>query len=103
MGHSKFWLRVPNWSGLQLAKSGERYAEAPKDLMTFTDIDLIEQLVDAGIEVGLTTAGITLLRLYRDHRSSFDRLNDVDISFDSPFEAEHNKNRGANLYHQAVE
>lgn len=64
---------------------------------------IIDSLVGAGIEVGLTTSGITILHLYRDHRASFDRLNDVDISFDSPFEDEHNKNRGARIYHQAIE
>lgn len=64
---------------------------------------IITKLVDAGIEVGLTTSGITLLHLYKDHREAFDLLNDVDVSFDSPYEDEHNKNRGARLYHQAVE
>ena len=65
--------------------------------------DIIDRLVEAGIEVGLTTSGITLLRLYRDHRQAFDKLNDVDVSFDSPYEEEHNRNRGAKIYHQAVE
>lgn len=64
---------------------------------------IIKKLVDAGIIVGLTTSGVTLLRLYRDHRESFDLLNDIDISFDSPFEDEHNKNRGARIYNQAIE
>jgi radical SAM protein with 4Fe4S-binding SPASM domain len=64
---------------------------------------IIQELVSAGIEVGLTTSGITLLRLYSDHRWSFDLLNDVDVSLDSPFEEQHNKNRGARLYHQAIE
>ena len=64
---------------------------------------VIESLSSAGIEVGLTTSGISLIHLYHDHRRSFDLLNDVDVSFDSPFEAEHNANRGARLYHQAVE
>ena len=64
---------------------------------------IIERLTDAGIIVGLTTSGITILRLYRDHRAAFDRLNDVDVSFDSPDQEEHNRNRGANIYHQAVE
>ncbi len=64
---------------------------------------IIERLTDAGIIVGLTTSGITILRLYRDHRDAFDRLNDVDVSFDSPDPEEHNRNRGANIYHQAVE
>lgn len=64
---------------------------------------IIERLVGAGIITGLTTSGITVLRLYRDHRHAFSLLNDVDVSLDSPFEAEHNRNRGANIYHQAIE
>ncbi|MGI8984023.1 MAG: radical SAM/SPASM domain-containing protein [Acidimicrobiales bacterium] len=64
---------------------------------------IVERLTDAGIIVGLTTSGITILRLYRDHRGAFDRLNDVDVSFDSPDPEEHNRNRGAAIFHQAVE
>lgn len=64
---------------------------------------IIDKLVAAGIVVGLTTSGITILRLYRDHRWAFDLLNDIDVSFDSPFEAEHNRNRGAPIYHQALD
>jgi radical SAM protein with 4Fe4S-binding SPASM domain len=63
---------------------------------------IIQKLTQAGIEVGLTTSGITLIYLYRDHRWAFDLLNDVDVSFDSPIEEEHNNNRGSKLYHQAV-
>lgn len=59
---------------------------------------IIERLTDAGIVVGLTTSGVTILRLYRDHRDAFDRLNDVDVSFDSPVEEEHNRNRGARIF-----
>ena len=64
---------------------------------------IIELLVHSGIEVGLTTSGITLLWLYNHFRESFDLLNDVDVSFDSPFREEHNANRGANVYDQAIE
>lgn len=64
---------------------------------------IIKKLTDAGIEVGLTTSGITLLHLYRDHRWAFDILNDIDVSFDSPYEEEHNRNRSAKLYHQAIQ
>lgn len=64
---------------------------------------IIRRLNEAGIITGLTTSGITLLRLYRDHRESFDKLNDVDVSLDSPFRDEHNANRGGNIYHQAIE
>jgi radical SAM protein with 4Fe4S-binding SPASM domain len=63
---------------------------------------IIERLVQSGIEVGITTSGISILRLYRDHRAAFDLLNDVDVSFDSPFEEEHNRNRLANIFHQAI-
>jgi radical SAM protein with 4Fe4S-binding SPASM domain len=64
---------------------------------------IIERLTDAGIVVGLTTSGVTILRLYRDHRDAFDRLNDVDVSLDSPDREEHNRNRGARIYEQALE
>jgi radical SAM protein with 4Fe4S-binding SPASM domain len=63
---------------------------------------IIDRLVDAGILVGLTTSGITALHLERDHNASWRRLNDLDISFDSPFEDEHNANRGAKIYKQAI-
>ena len=34
---------------------------------------VIERIVNAGIEVGLTTSGITLLHLYRHHRAALRR------------------------------
>jgi len=64
---------------------------------------VIDRLVGAGITVGLTTSGITIVRLYRDHRAAFDMLNDVDVSFDSPDRVEHNRNRGASIYGEAIE
>lgn len=63
---------------------------------------IIDGLVDAGIIVGLTTSGVTALHLERDHTATWRRLNDLDVSFDSPFEDEHNANRGAKLYKQAI-
>jgi len=63
---------------------------------------IIARLVEAGVEVGLTTSGITILHLYRDHREAFDLLNDVDVSLDSPDPDEHNRNRGARIYNQAI-
>jgi radical SAM protein with 4Fe4S-binding SPASM domain len=64
---------------------------------------IIQRLVEAGITVGLTTSGITILRLYSNHRPAFELLNDVDVSIDSPFEDEHNQNRGARIYGQAID
>jgi radical SAM protein with 4Fe4S-binding SPASM domain len=64
---------------------------------------IIKRLVDAGIDVGLTTSGVSLIHLYRQHRDAVRLLNDIDVSFDSPFEDEHNRNRGAAIYNQAIE
>jgi radical SAM protein with 4Fe4S-binding SPASM domain len=58
-------------------------------------IDLIHQ---NGLVVGLTTAGITLTYLDQHHPGIVSLINDVDISLDSPYEIEHNQNRGANLF-----
>ncbi|MCP2258150.1 radical SAM additional 4Fe4S-binding SPASM domain-containing protein [Streptoalloteichus tenebrarius] len=63
---------------------------------------IIDRLVDSGIIVGLTTSGITGLHLERDHNAQWRRLNDLDVSLDSPFEDEHNANRGAKIYKQAI-
>jgi radical SAM protein with 4Fe4S-binding SPASM domain len=63
---------------------------------------IVRRLSDRGILVGLTTAGITLLYLEEHHPDTVALLNDIDISFDSPFEHEHNANRGAKLFDMAV-
>ena len=62
---------------------------------------IVESLVDAGIVVGLTTSGITLLKLEQLYPHVVDLLNDIDVSLDSPNPEEHNRNRGASLYGQA--
>jgi radical SAM protein with 4Fe4S-binding SPASM domain len=63
---------------------------------------ILDALNDAGIIVGLTTSGITAIHLERDHNAQWRKLNDLDVSFDSPFEDEHNANRGAKIYKQAI-
>jgi radical SAM protein with 4Fe4S-binding SPASM domain len=64
---------------------------------------IIESLVQRGIHVGLTTSGITLIKLSQMFGSVMSLLNDVDISFDSPFQEEHDRNRGAALFRMAVD
>lgn len=59
---------------------------------------IIRSLHEADIIVGLTTAGITMTYMAKNHSEEVDLLNDCDISLDSPFEDEHNKNRGADLF-----
>ena len=64
---------------------------------------IIQKLNKAKIQVGITSSGITLLYLYNNDKKTFNLINDVDISLDSPFENEHNENRGAKLYQSAIE
>jgi radical SAM protein with 4Fe4S-binding SPASM domain len=63
---------------------------------------IVRRLHAAGIKVGLTTAGITLTGLVRHFPETLELLNDVDVSLDSPFEEEHNANRGAAIYREAL-
>ncbi|MFO0875961.1 MAG: radical SAM protein [Gemmataceae bacterium] len=63
---------------------------------------IIEQLVEKGILVGLTTAGITLTYLEKHAPQTVALLNDIDVSLDSPYAEEHNRNRGTNLYGLAL-
>jgi radical SAM protein with 4Fe4S-binding SPASM domain len=63
---------------------------------------IVRRLHEAGIDVGLTTAGITLVQLQRHFPEVLPLLNDVDVSLDSPFEDEHNANRGAAIYREAL-
>ena len=63
---------------------------------------IVERLVGAGIAVGLTTAGVTLNYLNKHFPETVRRLNDVDVSLDSPFAEEHDANRGSPLYVQAL-
>ena len=64
---------------------------------------IVRRLADAGIDVGLTTSGISLLYLWKHFPDAFHLLNDVDVSLDSPNEELHNANRGAKIYHQAID
>jgi radical SAM protein with 4Fe4S-binding SPASM domain len=64
---------------------------------------IISALVDRGIVVGLTTSGITLLKLEQLFPGTIPLLNDIDVSLDSPHPAEHNQNRGAPLYQMALD
>ena len=63
---------------------------------------IIRSLHEAGIVVGLTTAGVTLTYMEKLYPGTVGLLNDTDVSLDSPFPAEHNKNRGASLFEHAM-
>ena len=63
---------------------------------------IIKGLHRKGILVGLTTSGISAIYLEEDYPQEFSLLNDIDISLDSPYSEEHDRNRGAALYPQVM-
>lgn len=63
---------------------------------------IIRELDKRGVKVGLTTSGITAIYLEKEYPDTFAILNDIDVSLDSPFEEEHNLNRGNNIYILAI-
>lgn len=70
-----------------------------KSLLPF----IIDCLDDMGISIGLTTSGITALYLEKHFNKTFSLLNDIDVSLDSPYENEHNENRGNKIFKLAIE
>lgn len=63
---------------------------------------IIKKLKEINVDVGITTSGITLIKLKNKFPEILEMLNDVDISLDSPVAHEHNENRGANLFKLAI-
>lgn len=63
---------------------------------------ILRQITKNNIDVGLTSSGITVVYLSENHSDEFKLLNDIDVSIDSPYENEHNDNRGKNIFHLAL-
>jgi len=64
---------------------------------------IIRSLHAAGIPVGLTTNGVSFTWLDEHHHDELMMINDIDFSLDSPFEAEHDLNRGNKLYKRTLQ
>ena len=64
---------------------------------------ILKELTKKNIKVGITTSGISLIALKSIYPECLELLNDVDISLDSPYEDEHNNNRGGDVYKYAIE
>ncbi len=59
---------------------------------------IIRAIHEAGMPVGLTTNGATFFYLDKNHPAELSLINDIDFSLDSPFEKEHDLNRGRRLF-----
>jgi radical SAM protein with 4Fe4S-binding SPASM domain len=55
---------------------------------------IIDQLHGLGIRIGITTAGPTLVEMDSHFSEHLKKVNDIDVSLDSPFKSEHERNRG---------
>ncbi len=93
----KFGIRSVNLGGNEPIFTNGR--SVSKSKLPF----IIQRLHEAGLTVGLTTAGISAIKLFEVNSEAFSMLNDIDISLDSPFSAEHDSNRGASLFNQALD
>lgn len=64
---------------------------------------IIDRIREKGMKVGITTSGITLIMLEKFHPGYIEKINDIDISLDSPIAEEHDKNRGQKgIYSMAI-
>ena len=96
----------------QIARSGVKtvnlggnepiYTDGP-DIAASKLPTIIESLAARGIAVGITTNGVTAVELARRWPETFKKVNDWDVSLDSPYRDEHNANRRADLYDTALE
>ncbi len=64
---------------------------------------IINESVKRNLSVGITSSGISIILLEKYYNEEFKKLNDIDISIDSPIEEEHNLNRGKNVFKMAIE
>ncbi len=63
---------------------------------------IVRSVHRAGIVLGITTYGVTATELHRRDPAAFALVNDWDISLDSPFREEHDRNRGAGIFNRAT-
>jgi len=65
---------------------------------------IIDKAVERGVKTGITTAGPTLIEIEKLYPEYLKKINDVDISLDSPWEEEHDRNRGQKgLFKMAIQ
>lgn len=55
---------------------------------------ILDSITEKSMLVGITTSGITLVQLEKFFPGYVEKINDVDISIDSPRPYEHDQNRG---------
>lgn len=63
---------------------------------------IVRRLHEAGLPVGLTTNGVSFTWMDTHHHDELMMINDIDFSLDSPYEAEHDLNRGSKLYQLVI-
>lgn len=64
---------------------------------------IINELTKRDVKIGLTSSGISVISLEKLFLNELKKINDIDISIDSPFEKEHDNNRGKNVFRYAIQ
>ena len=64
---------------------------------------LIREVKKRNITLGITTNGTTMLTLNEMYPEEFVMVDDWDVSIDSPFSEEHDKNRGTGFFNKALQ
>ena len=64
---------------------------------------ILKRLSEGGIAVGITSNGVSVRLLAQHYSQALDHINDLDISLDSPFAAEHDDFRQACLFESAID
>ncbi|MBK6771741.1 MAG: radical SAM protein [Ignavibacteria bacterium] len=59
---------------------------------------IIDKLIEHKINPIIISSGFTINYLYKNNLDTLAKLKHIIISIDSPFETEHNQNRGAKLF-----
>lgn len=63
---------------------------------------IIKEAKKRGLILGITTNGTTVDYLIRNHFEEFKMVDEWDLSLDSPFQQEHDENRGIKLYNLVI-
>jgi len=76
--------------------NGLNYRES---LLTY----IINEVTSKKLKVGITTSGLSAIILEKNFKETFIKINDIDVSIDSPIEAEHDMNRGKRVFKYAIQ
>lgn len=64
---------------------------------------IINEVTSKNLKIGITTSGLSSILLEKYFKEEFLKINDIDVSIDSPIKEEHDFNRGKKVFNYAIE